>query len=163
MSGLRPSADDDFEIAEDDEGIFEDLEIIEELSDDDLLEFDEDAPSRAADDSPADLTGPMVTVTMAELYQSQGFAPRALAIYREMLASDPHNADLQKRIREVTAIIEKAAVADSGSPAARAEEVPDSLYPEQIPLQDGLNASAVSEDTVVETLEKWLEAIKRRR
>ena len=160
---ISPPADDDFEIAEDDEGILEDLEIIEELSDEDLLEFDENDPSQDAGDSPAGFTGPMVTATMAELYLSQGFAPRALAIYRELLASDPYNADLQMRIREVTAIIGKDAVADSGSPAARAEDVTDSISPEQIPIQEGSIALAVGGDNVVETLEKWLEAIKRRR
>jgi tetratricopeptide (TPR) repeat protein len=163
MADIRPSANEDFEIAEDDEGILEDLEIIEELSDEDLLEFDEDVPSQDAGDSPAGFTSPVVTVTMAELYQSQGFAPRALAIYRELLATDPYNADLQKRIRDVTALIEKDAVGDRGSPAARAEDVSNAISPEQIPIEEGSTASVVVGNNVVETLEKWLEAIKRRR
>jgi tetratricopeptide (TPR) repeat protein len=159
----RSSGPEDFEIEEDEEGILEDLEFIEELSDEDLLEFDEEDPAQFADDSETGFTSPMVTVTMAELYLSQGFAPRALTIYREMLASDPNNADLRKRILDVSAMIEEGSSGDVWSPAARPEDVADATSPEQFSMLEGSTPSSGVGDNVVETLEKWLDAIKGRR
>jgi tetratricopeptide (TPR) repeat protein len=41
---------------------------------------------------------PLTTVTLAELYVSQGFTKRALTIFRELLEADPENQQLKNRI-----------------------------------------------------------------
>jgi tetratricopeptide (TPR) repeat protein len=41
---------------------------------------------------------PLTTVTLAELYVSQGFTKRALTIFRELLEADPENLELKNRI-----------------------------------------------------------------
>jgi tetratricopeptide (TPR) repeat protein len=159
---VKQSADEEFEIMSEDEDILEDLEIIEELSDDDLLEFDVDAPPQAADDSETEFSSPMLTVTMAELYLSQGFTSKALSIYREMLAADPHNDDVQKRILALTETLGNDAVGDRDLPADREANVPEATTPERCLIRSESTNSGVVGDKVVETLEQWLEAIKRR-
>jgi tetratricopeptide (TPR) repeat protein len=42
---------------------------------------------------------PLTTVTLAELFVSQGFPKRALTIFRELLEADPENQELKNRIR----------------------------------------------------------------
>jgi tetratricopeptide (TPR) repeat protein len=44
---------------------------------------------------------PLTTTTLAELYVSQGFLKRALTIYRELLKTDPDNAELKQRLFEL--------------------------------------------------------------
>jgi tetratricopeptide (TPR) repeat protein len=41
---------------------------------------------------------PLTTVTLAELFVSQGFPKRALTIFRELLETDPENLELKNRI-----------------------------------------------------------------
>jgi len=41
---------------------------------------------------------PLTTVTLAELYVSQGFPKRALTIFRELLETDPENLELKNRV-----------------------------------------------------------------
>ena len=162
-AGQTASEEGEFELLDDDDGILEDLEIIEELSDEDLLDFDVETLSPEEEESVSGFSGPMLTVTMAELYLSQGFVSKALAIYREMLAADPGNADLQRRILDAAAIIEKDAVGETGAPAVRSGEPSLWIPPGPVPKREVLAASGADRDTVVETLEQWLEAIKRRR
>ena len=160
---VKEPADDEFGMMDDDEGILEDLEVIEELSDDDLLDFDEDATPGTAEDTAADFSSPVLTVTMAELYLSQGFASKALAIYRDMLAADPLNTELQKRISDLTAADDNAVAGVREFPTARMEEVPEATAPGRSPAGGGPATSAGTEGRVVAILEQWLEAINRRR
>lgn len=44
---------------------------------------------------------PLSTLTLAELYEQQGFLPKALAIYRSILADDPSNAQLLAKVAEL--------------------------------------------------------------
>ncbi len=48
------------------------------------------------------------TATLAEIYARQGHLDRARAIYEELLAESPGDADLQRRLRELTAQAEEA-------------------------------------------------------
>ncbi|HEY6871497.1 MAG TPA: tetratricopeptide repeat protein [Geobacteraceae bacterium] len=151
----------------------DDAEIIEELGDDDLLEEDEFivSPAKAAStvagaDVFAGEKSPISTVTLAELYVSQGFSKRALTIYRELLETDPDNAELKRRLYELKkAIDEDTAIARGILPAgdetvpevAETSGVEDRCKPEEAepPLAGG-------DDRVLATLEKWLDTIKRR-
>src|ERR1700676_3686543 len=98
----------------DDEDLIEDAEIIEELTDEDLYEEDPgmvSTPESGSEVEEFEATSagrnPIATVTMAELYVSQGFTKRAFTIYRELLDADPHNIELKKRLYELKTAIDE--------------------------------------------------------
>lgn len=170
----------------------------DEKKDDEIIElidvvWDEDETNLSAL-SPRDEAGtvaaaakanPLSTVTIAELYVSQGFTERALAIYQEILAADPENTDVQQRIDTLRRVIEEEKLGEI--PSAEVD-----LYEGDFPPAEG-NApqveweapsvvmatmmaavpaeevtpekekSAPDQAGVLETLEGWLENIRRRR
>lgn len=72
----------------------------------------------------------ITTNTIAELYIKQGFHQKALDIYRSMLAGEPDNADVKRRIRQLEAKV--AGTADKPVPApgpAPARPVPAAPKP----------------------------------
>ncbi|MFZ5586833.1 MAG: tetratricopeptide repeat protein [Thermodesulfobacteriota bacterium] len=50
---------------------------------------------------PAAAPAPADTVTLAEIYAAQGHVEQAAAIYRRLLAKNPHDADLRRRLQEL--------------------------------------------------------------
>lgn len=44
----------------------------------------------------------LATVTMAELYNKQGYPEKALKVYQDILTSDPDNLEIKKRIEELS-------------------------------------------------------------
>ena len=54
-----------------------------------------------APEMPAEPAHPFVTETMAELYLLQGFNEEALEVYRLLLAANPDDAKLKKRVRKL--------------------------------------------------------------
>lgn len=151
-----------------DEIDLEDAEIIEELTDEDLLEADEFIVSPAEkDDAAREGKNPLSTVTLAELYVSQGFVKRALTIYRELLETDPDNADLKKRLYQLKEAIDEDVASARQSLLAGEVTVTGSAggadCAGSAEPPEGMPAAAVAEERVIETLEKWLDAIRRRR
>ncbi len=111
---------------------------------------------------------PLTTVTLAELYVSQGFLKRAFAIYRELLMANPDNEELKQRLSNLKCAIDRdeksvrVHVLERERTTAEAEDV----TAERISLEnDGAEAEAGFDrrDTVLTTLETWLENISRRR
>ncbi len=86
--------------------IEEDEEIIE-LSDSDV--YEEQIEETVAESSefgsgiavPSDRHDPLSTLTLAELYEKQGFISKALDIYRSILSDDPANAQLLAKVAEL--------------------------------------------------------------
>ena len=161
-----------FEFSPEDEEIIEDAEIVEDLADEGQSEEDsispppEDEHLEPGEDFSMKERDPLITVTMAELYVSQGFVKRALTIYRELLEIDPDNIEWKNRLYELkmaidedTAIARKATMTES---AAEAETVQVPGRPENPASDDEAPAPAVTGDAVLGTLEKWLDAIRRR-
>ncbi len=152
----------------------EDAEIIEELTDDDLIDDDDEFVVSTVNAAPvadeagvADEKNPISTVTLAELYVSQGFSKHALTIYRELLETDPDNADLRKRLYELKKAIDEDAATARNNLLAGNEIVPKGT--EAFVAENGCTTGSAmttpsgGEDRVVETLEKWLENIRGRR
>ncbi len=125
---------------------------------------------------------PLTTVTIAELYVSQGFPERALDIYRELLATDPGNEDLKSRLTAVESEINKHVAVppeDLGKPELPPPipepPVTEALSFEPLKMEPEVRTSvdespaggdqypAGSEEHVIHALEMWLENIKRRR
>lgn len=164
-----------FEFLPEEDEIIEDAELLEDFVDDATPgeeEFirvssleepiqDEKKPSGEDED-------PLITATMAELYASQGFLKRALTIYRGLLETDPDNVEWNNRLYELKmAIDEDTAIARKG---AMEEGSTVSVLPfhEELPASVGedlvkVAPEAVGEETVLATLGKWLETIRRRR
>jgi len=165
----REMGDDEFDLEEAD--IIEDL--TEEVTGDDLLDEEElsSEPQTGSAGEEEDVVGQTTTListaTMAELYASQGFLKRALTIYREMLESEPNNAAWKKRLYELKKAI------DEDTAMARGElQCVDEAMPEKTETtaddrsyitEAAMPAPAADGDSVVETLEKWLDTIRRRR
>ncbi len=152
----------------------EDAEIIEELTDDDLLDDDDEfvmSPARSAAVAEEAVVvnekSPISTVTLAELYISQGFSKRALTIYRELLENDPENADLKKRLYELKKAIDEDTASARSSLLACVDTMPKeagtAVAEGGFTAEPAEPASPGGEDRVLETLEKWLETIRRRR
>jgi tetratricopeptide (TPR) repeat protein len=83
-----------------------DEEEIIELSESDILEEPtvEEVPQvspPAAAPSLAEHHDPLSTLTLAELYEKQGFVAKACEIYRTILADDPNNAQLRAKIAQL--------------------------------------------------------------
>jgi len=87
-------------------GMLDEDEDIYELSMDDIVydeEEEEQQPVAAAavEVSAPARHDPLSTLTLAELYEQQGFIAKALDIYRTVLAEDPDNAQLQAKISQL--------------------------------------------------------------
>jgi len=125
---------------------------------------------------------PLLTVTLAELYVSQGFTERAKAIYSELLEADPANAELKNRLVALETGIQKdeanalefSTEPDySGLGVGTKEDAPDAAICLQVEAGDipTVDEQFVSEEQypcrneehIIHTLEIWLENIRRRR
>lgn len=183
-------AEFDFTADEGDEEILDLLEsdIIEELAAASEIaeELADEAPpddyaAELAIGGEAERKDPLTTVTLAELYVSQGFPEKALAIYRELLEADPGNADLLSRLgaveRELNREVTHAGEAPSmPPPLPMALETMDASLagvapiPETMPGTDAASLKGSedgcppgSDERAIHALEMWLENIKRRR
>ena len=173
-------ADDAF-LEMDDDSLFDEVEIVEDLTDEFLEEeeiFPPDISSENADffatdiqekhqsplakESPA--KDPLTTATLAELYISQGFIPSALKIYQELLEAEPINQEYLKRCNELQALL--AASENSVSTGAVMSDATAGVSSYAClptpPCLDSL-PHAVEDHNVVAHLETWLDNINRRR
>jgi predicted Zn-dependent protease len=109
LAALEHVSSSSFELAEsewdDDEEIIEDLEIVEDdESDSDYQAAQAEAvaerlePEAVVAVLPEAGYDPLSTVTVAELYVTQGYIQRALEIYRSILSDDPDNGQVRARI-----------------------------------------------------------------
>lgn len=112
---------------------------------------------------------PLPTVTLAELYEAQGFHEKAREVYSELLEKDPENQVLQERLEVVSLHLEKSSAPVSlGEETAFAE--PLSEYPDQVGISlessredKEIGTEQNSDAQVLETLELWLDAVRRRK
>jgi tetratricopeptide (TPR) repeat protein len=170
----KSSAPDDlfFEFSLEDEEIIEDAELLEELPEE-VPSVEEEVSTASpvpsaeecVDEESAEENDPLITVTMAELYASQGFLKRALTIYRGLLETDPENAEWNNRLYELkTAIDEDIEIArhvvTTGSAEDMASQVSEEI-PNITPAVETASPAPV-EGSVLDTLEKWLDTIRRR-
>jgi tetratricopeptide (TPR) repeat protein len=162
-----------FDVLPEAEEIIEDAELLEELTDEETSEEEDfiftppvDTLKEPEEDLFVEKSDPLVTATMAELYVSQGFLKRALTIYRRLLETEPDNAEwinrlyeLKTAIDEDTAMARKVATTDgaAGTETARATGQPEG----PVPVDEAISP-VTQDDTVLGTLEKWRDTIRRR-
>ena len=105
-------------------------------------------PSEPADVVEDDKPG-LATETLAELYASQGHLDRALGVYRQLVATQPDNVELQGRMEELEMLVKA------------------SQEPEPVERGGGGAATGRADQDVnalqeaIRTLEGWLAAIGR--
>jgi hypothetical protein len=103
---------------------------------------------------PHDAVAGIYTETLARLYLKQGFAERALAIYRRLAQEQPGNDQLQERLRTMEQAL--TCGRDGSAPAA----------PRAVHGGAGESATPVrcrQEHQIVAQLEQWLRYLQRRR
>jgi tetratricopeptide (TPR) repeat protein len=147
-------------------------EDIYELSEDDIVHDEEEVSDKDVEPPAlpvvADRHDPLSTLTLAELYEQQGFTAKALDIYRTILADDPDNAQLRAKISQLEQpepveeiVAEQVEVADVDDEpehlaAAAFEDMSTPAKPQDFsPLVHN------QADNVVEALDSLLENIRR--
>jgi len=107
---------------------------------------------------------PLPTLTLAELYASQGFQRQALSVYEELLRVDPENAGLLERVNSLRRTLDddsKSTFTSSGDSGNGAAEV----YNEAVSPDNGTEVCIASEmsqeQMILETLEDLLNSIGR--
>ncbi len=111
---------------------------------------------------------PLESATLAELYLQQGLADKALDIFRNLLARDPDNLELRRRIRD----LEATADGLENGPLTIAEPEQDNIdrpiATEEI-LSPGMQTEARAvvvpsgENSVLDQLNRLLTSIQKRR
>jgi tetratricopeptide (TPR) repeat protein len=172
-SSLAPGGDDlTAEVMSEDDWFLDEAEVIEEI--DDAVEEDGDeyfaVPDHAAEITiSSEKRDPLRTVTLAELYVSQGLLGPALDIYSELLEAEPDNPEYGKRYAELRATTAEAAdaaenVLQEGAFAEmEMQQAVVATTPTNVSAESELASPGTDAVTVISTLEKWLENIKRRR
>ena len=110
-----------------------------ELTEADVVTGGDAACDDTDEDADSSQQTPFYTVTLAELYQAQGFPDKACTIYQELLKRDPQNHDLIARLAEITG----EPVKNSSEPVSKA----GSLSPD--------------EQEAVSILTSWLDNLTR--
>ena len=154
-------------------GMLDEDEDIYELSMDDIVYDEEEEELKPVAAAAVDVSAPvrhdpLSTLTLAELYEQQGFIPKALDIYRSILVDDPDNVQLQAKISQLEQQVSAAKDlpvqfetpdnADEPEPFASAAFEGMSAPPAARDFSPLVHNQA---DNVVGTLENWLENIRR--
>ncbi|QEM68647.1 tetratricopeptide repeat protein [Geobacter sp. FeAm09] len=153
------------------EEIIEDLEVLE-LDESNLIEELPAGGETEPEPAAAAHHDPLSTTTLAELYVQQGFVAKALAIYQTILADDPANRAALARVAELSAAGAGGAEPWGGDAPAVSDDVESPEYgdSDEVRFDAPPAAAAVADtglkprgeaDNALETLEGWLENIRR--
>jgi len=136
-------------------------EYVIELSETDIVVEDEAEEICQQLVTTEEKSDPLSTVTLAELYARQGFADKALKIYRELAVSNPDSLDIKARIAELESAVVQSS--EAGAEAVSAEQ--QTMDVQQTAKQEAVFASSLKEtnDRVVSVFESWLDNIRRLR
>jgi tetratricopeptide (TPR) repeat protein len=107
---------------------------------------------------------PVPTLTLAELYVSQGFKRQALGVYEELLRKEPENLLLNERVDSLRRLLDD----DSETAIQVSEDIAychAEIYDEPMSSAREINIchgeEINREQRVLETLEGWLNSIRR--
>ena len=110
---------------------------------------------------------PLATVTLAELYEGQGFFDKALQVYSDLLDKDPESQLLQERVSRL--IVRRHNESDRGPVAAFREksELPTAVVRQNVLSGEDSTSQFPCEleqnDDVLDLLGRWLDAVRRRK
>lgn len=150
-----------------------DVPALDDSDDQEWLDFpDISDDAEEANPEPSDAAlepGPLPTVTLAELYEAQGFYDKAQEIYNKLLDIDPENEVLRERLDAVILHLENSSVPVS---IGKDEDLTEPLTECSGPVGSSVEHCCTDEDVttgqnpggnVLETLELWLDAVRRRK
>ncbi len=113
---------------------------------------------------------PITTATIADIYIRQGFPQRALKVYRDLLKADPHNVEIREKLVALKLELEAQAeteVSPEAAPmavqASAAEPAPAEPTVDATPAAPAVVDQKSGRMRHLETLNRWLEAIRLRR
>jgi tetratricopeptide (TPR) repeat protein len=159
--------------------INEDEEDIYELSEDDIVYDEEETPELEPVSSPVAESSPVVdsasvhhdplsTLTLAELYEQQGFIAKALNIYHTILVDDPDNLQLRAKIASLE---NQDSTPESLPEQFETPEIDEEQEPFTSDVFDSLSAPVAAQDfsplvhnqadNVLQALDSLLENIRR--
>ncbi|MRR05596.1 MAG: tetratricopeptide repeat protein [Deltaproteobacteria bacterium] len=110
---------------------------------------------------------PLATVTLAELYEGQGFLEKALQVYSDLLDKDPENQLLQERVSQL--IVRRHTESGIGPVAAFSAkpELPTAVVRQDVLSGEDFTSQFPRElgqtDDVLDLLGRWLDAVRRRK
>ena len=166
-AGMHDEDEDIYELSMDD--IVYDEEEVEVEVEGEASDWEmEPAAAPVANVPPPVHHDPLSTLTLAELYEQQGFIPKALDIYRSILADDPVNAQLLAKISQLE---RQESAAKELSEQLETEDKADEPEPFESAVFEGMSAPVEAQgysplvhkqaDNATGTLENWLENIRR--
>lgn len=153
----------------------EEVEVLEggaEVGDESIFE------EFAFEDGPADVVvvkeqhpsgleerGPIPTITLAEMYISQGYHKRAMTVFMELLKADPVNEELKRRLFELKRAIDEDVDTARREALKFAEEERETLAAPAAAFEVAEEEAAPAEvaESPLATLERWLENVRRRK
>ncbi len=140
------------------------------VSDDTVNQEWADFPQITEESEDVSRSAPLPTLTLAELYEAQSLYEKARDVYRDLLDKDPDNELLQERLSAVELRLESETVSvplpveERVAQMEVSEEYPDqgiqSLDPGCDEAEPDIEKSR--EEHVLEILEIWLNAVRRR-
>jgi len=114
----------------------------------------------------------LTTLTLAELYERQGFLDKAVRVYQKLLLNDPTNEQIIQKLKELNPV-DSLLSPDQPQPVASQEEPEHELAPQAITWETEVHAgddgskkvAQLSEERrrKITTLEHWLASIRRER
>lgn len=139
----------------------EEVDEIIELLESDIIEEEEEPENILVEPSApvAAHHDPLSTMTLAELYEQQGFTEKALGIYRAIMSDDPTNSEVRLRIARLEHEETSEVTAPSVMPVV--EDAAFNMdFQEPTPVATALPAQGSADNTVA-ILEEWLENVRR--
>jgi tetratricopeptide (TPR) repeat protein len=120
------------------------------------------------DEESADHSASLVSSTLADLYLAQGLSEKALELYQRLSVKNPDDLSLRRRVKELEKQVqEDSAVLEKGD-ALRSKSLDDTIASDDFskPVEAEVHHStetANEAETPIETFDRWLANIQRRR
>jgi tetratricopeptide (TPR) repeat protein len=107
---------------------------------------------------------PLPTLTLAELYASQGFQRQALSVYEELLREDPENVTMLERVNSLRRCLEEnleSTIKSSGDAVHDFADRGDIAISSECGAKVCFVNEISREKMILETMEEWLNSVRR--
>jgi tetratricopeptide (TPR) repeat protein len=105
----------------------------------------------------------IATMTLADIYATQGYTDKALRIYREVSRRQPDNQDLLRKIAALESRAERRAAAEAEAPAAVVQAEPpvreEAPAPKPAAVAQTAAGNRIDETRSYEQFKRWLRSV----
>ncbi|MFQ5456267.1 MAG: tetratricopeptide repeat protein [Nitrospirota bacterium] len=109
----------------------------------------------------------IVTDTLGELYIKQGYYEKGIEIYKKILESEPDNQEVEQKLKEAVRIADLINKGIGEETESQRDTEESENTPPSSPFtkgeKEGLSNEELSKTQKVQSLQRWLENIKRRK